>query len=126
MPQRQPKVRNELCLYGELASTTCCQSLSLSLTGLDQSLPGAGDHGAGTDGVGRQHRPVEEGEELRAQPGVVHPRTEIHCSSGKSFLFTSISHSWHDCADYQLTQLGEGKSEGEDCPTRASSWLSVG
>ena len=39
-------------------------NLSLSLTGLDQSLPSAGDHGAGADGVGRQHRPVEEGEEL--------------------------------------------------------------
>ena len=40
-----------------------------------RSLPGAGDHGAGPDGVGRQHGPVEEGEELRAQPGGVdHPR----------------------------------------------------
>ena len=41
--------------------------------------PGAGDDGAGPDGVGGQHGPVEEGEELRAEPSVVHPRAGIHC-----------------------------------------------
>ena len=32
---------------------------------------------AGPAGVGGQHRPVEEGEQLRAQPAVGHPRAGI-------------------------------------------------